>query len=365
MAPNILESDSSQLTQPTEPTHYMTDTYLNHKSEINFVQNFLVKSKHMIIVFVSKVKLNQRIYSFVDRFEQKFNSNQEFLSLCEVNERPVDEKSRSRLLKITDMPAHLQFNPWILRGYRSSKLSTLECVASLLYWHNETINILSHTLPLFYCMAFFSSMVKRETATALILSYCHCVGLMSWAVGSSLYHLFMNHKSGAKSYYRLLQCDMIGIWITQSVGALSTVYASVATFPIWFRYGFLALYGLLSLFSLREGVSARSAWKRPASFSLLFLMRLIALGLRVHTDAVRNTASMQWLHIIMQELWPLIGAILSVTRIPERYWPGLFDFVLNSHNIMHCFVVFGAIHMHLAFDYDLEWLSNNDLLFRA
>ena len=364
MAPNILEPDSSQL------THYMTDNYQRVNSDISFMHNFLIKSKHLIIIFISKVKLNQRINSFVDKFEQRFNSRQEFSNLYEIddclsNEKKREGKRRSRLLKITDMPAYLQFNPWIVNGYRSSKLSTLECIASLLYWHNETINILSHTLPLLYCMAFFSSMIKRQTINALVLSYCHCLGLVSCAVGSSLYHLFMNHKSGAKCYYRLLQCDMIGIWITQSVGALSTVYASVATLPLWFRYSFLALYGVLSLLSLREGIAANSAWKRPASFSLLFLMRLIAFGLRVHTDSVRNTAYIQWLHIIMQELWPLVGAILSATRIPERFWPGLFDYILNSHNIMHCFVVFGAIHMHLAFNNDLEWLSSNDQHFTA
>lgn len=66
-------------------------------------------------------------------------------------------------------------------------------------------------------------------------------------------------------------------------------------------------------------------------------------------------------HVIMQELWPLIGAFISAARIPERFWPGQFDYIFNSHNVMHCFVVFGAVHMHWATCDDLVWLSKNNL----
>lgn len=47
------------------------------------------------------------------------------------------------LLQWKDMPQHLQFNPYVLTGYRP--LQTFKgCVNSLFYMHNETINILTH-----------------------------------------------------------------------------------------------------------------------------------------------------------------------------------------------------------------------------
>ena len=50
---------------------------------------------------------------------------------------PVD------LLKWNDMPKHLQFNRYIIEGYRP--LSNIRgCVNSLFYFHNETVNILTH-----------------------------------------------------------------------------------------------------------------------------------------------------------------------------------------------------------------------------
>lgn len=47
------------------------------------------------------------------------------------------------LLHWRDMPQHLQFNPYVLTGYRPLQGWT-DCVRSLFYFHNETINILTH-----------------------------------------------------------------------------------------------------------------------------------------------------------------------------------------------------------------------------
>ena len=48
-----------------------------------------------------------------------------------------------QLLHWRDMPQHLQFNPYVLTGYRPLQ-SWAGCVGSLFYFHNETINILTH-----------------------------------------------------------------------------------------------------------------------------------------------------------------------------------------------------------------------------
>lgn len=48
-----------------------------------------------------------------------------------------------QLLHWRDMPQHLQFNPYVYTGYRPLQ-SWADCVRSLFYFHNETINILTH-----------------------------------------------------------------------------------------------------------------------------------------------------------------------------------------------------------------------------
>lgn len=47
------------------------------------------------------------------------------------------------LLKWNQVPTHLKFNPYIHDGYRPLANST-GCLKSLAYWHNESVNILTH-----------------------------------------------------------------------------------------------------------------------------------------------------------------------------------------------------------------------------
>lgn len=58
-------------------------------------------------------------------------------------DKNLENDEALRLLKYQDIPHHLQFNPYVLTGYRP-QLNLWESVRSLSYYHNETVNILSH-----------------------------------------------------------------------------------------------------------------------------------------------------------------------------------------------------------------------------
>ncbi|CAH0723883.1 unnamed protein product, partial [Brenthis ino] len=124
------------------------------------------------------------------------------------------------LLHWRDMPQHLQFNPYVLTGYRPLQ-SWGGCVRSLFYFHNETINILTHGVSLVYMIAVLPGLLPwgggGGGAGAWFLSLCHLLGALAPWCGSFLYHLFMNHTQGAALYHRLLQLDMLGIWVSQSI----------------------------------------------------------------------------------------------------------------------------------------------------
>ncbi|CAH2220624.1 jg27948 [Pararge aegeria aegeria] len=79
------------------------------------------------------------------------NESQSLLNVAE-KEKDVEVKNAGpkvtgcdgvELLHWKDMPQHLQFNPYVLTGYRPLQ-SWSGCVRSLFYFHNETINILTH-----------------------------------------------------------------------------------------------------------------------------------------------------------------------------------------------------------------------------
>jgi hypothetical protein len=54
-------------------------------------------------------------------------------------------------------------------------------------------------------------------------------GAVSPWCGSFVYHLFMNLERGESVYYRLLQLDMFGIWMSQSFGECQAFNDSIRT----------------------------------------------------------------------------------------------------------------------------------------
>ena len=223
-----------------------------------------------------------------------------------------------------------------------------------------------------------------------LLAYSCLVGSVSSWIGSATYHVFMTHANGEPLYVHLLQWDVVGIWVTQALGAATTIYTSVHCYSDTVRLTMITCYVLASVASLRDSLTARSAWSRILGFASLFLLRIIAFGLRVADPATLSGGSVSPLsatrtlpsstplslaytmrreqpliHVVMQEAWAVVGSVISATRVPERWFPGSFDYLFNSHNVMHVFVVLGAWHMVAAARADLLWLATGDACSRS
>ncbi|XP_069184036.1 progestin and adipoQ receptor family member 4 isoform X3 [Procambarus clarkii] len=187
--------------------------------------------------------------------------------------------SKKALLSRKEIPKHLQFNPYIETGYRPL-LSAWGCLMSLFYFHNETINIITHGVPMMYILVWWRSLLPWADITVPVLPWTHLVSTVSPWVGSTIYHLFMNHRAGESCYKSLLHLDMFGIWITQSFGALTTVYASVSCLSSAWIWRVLAVYCFVSLWCLYKALTARSAMARRRCFSLAVVMQLFVFYLR-------------------------------------------------------------------------------------
>ncbi|XP_069950845.1 progestin and adipoQ receptor family member 4 isoform X3 [Cherax quadricarinatus] len=216
--------------------------------------------------------------------------------------------SKKALLNRKDIPKHLQFNPYIETGYRPL-LSAWGCLMSLFYFHNETINIITHGVPMLYILVWWRTLLPWGDITVPLLPWTHLVSTVSPWVGSTIYHLFMNHRSGELCYKSLLHLDMFGIWITQSFGALTTVYASVSCLSTAWIWRVLAIYCFVSLWCLYK------------------------------------------------DLLAVLGGFVGALRVPEKWVPGRLDLLANSHHIMHVVVVYAVYHLHQGAVLDLVWLS--------
>ena len=87
------------------------------------------------------------------------------------------------LVKLCDLPQHLQFNPYILTGYRKP-MTSRQCISSLCYWHNESFNIYSHSKLLWVGLV---TILKSSLSLSLCLSLCLCLSL-SFSLSFSYTH---------------------------------------------------------------------------------------------------------------------------------------------------------------------------------
>lgn len=261
---------------------------------------------------------------------------------------------KQELLRISEMPTYLQFNRYVLNGYRPLAPAS-GCILSLFSLHNETLNILTHAIPLAYIIFHASELLPYDEIGVRFLPYFHILATISPWLGSFIYHLFMNHKSGEVLYKRLLQVDMIGIWFTQSFGALITIYASIFCLGKPAHHIIFSFYFVLSVVALYKAVVAGSPWQRRCSFALQVVLRSGLLVLRLSPYGGGDPQSLS--HVILQDLLAIIGGAIGATRIPEKWFPGKFDYFGNSHHIMHILVVTAVVHMHRAAKLDLLWIS--------
>nr|CAI5853654.1 unnamed protein product [Callosobruchus analis] len=264
------------------------------------------------------------------------------------------EKEDMRLLQWKDMPKHLQFNPYILTGYRPLS-DAWGCVNSITYMHNETINIVSHAVPILYILLTVPQILPWEQAELSFLAWCHIAGILCPWVGSFLYHLFMNLRRGPRTYYFLLQVDMLGIWVSQSFGAMPMIFATTYCLPNPIKTFLITCYCLFSIWGLYKALIAWSPWDRRLCFLLPFVMRIFVWLLRLSKLGGGDPAAL--VHVILQDVVSITGGAIGALHIPEKWFPGAVDMYLNSHNIMHVMVVAAVYSMHTATMRDLAWMS--------
>ncbi|KAF6126262.1 hypothetical protein HJG60_014560 [Phyllostomus discolor] len=222
-----------------------------------------------------------------------------------------------RLLDWASSPPHLQFNKFVLTGYRPAS-SGSGCLRSLFYLHNELGNIYTH--------------------------------------GSVLYHLFMCHQGGSPVYTRLLALDMCGVCLVNTLGALPIIHCTLACRP-WLRPAALVGYTMLSGVAGWRALTAPSTSARLRAFGWQAGARLLVFGARGVGLGSGAPGSLPC--YLRMDALALLGGLVNVARLPERWGPGRFDYWGNSHQIMHLLSVGSILQLHAGVVPDLLWAAHH------
>jgi adiponectin receptor len=283
-----------------------------------------------------------------------------------------------------------QESPYIRHGYRELSRSIAKSLQSWLYLHNETVNIYTHLLPVFFIIIAGSfayyTLLSQYPLTAIddmvvfaffLVSAATC---FSFSVG---FHTLENHSKHVCNL--ALRCDYVGIlvlilgdfisgirmaffcelnlriiyWamVSRSYFPQSVIPSICQLMPLWIiSVGLLTAFVLLS--KRFEGPKYRG----------LRLGAFVATGLSAFAPIIHGIIQFGFMQLLRQSGLKyyfieggiiLLGVFFYGSRIPECFAPGKFDIWGASHQIFHVLIVIAtAVHflgLREAYEYNYSY----------
>ncbi|KAJ3190689.1 hypothetical protein HK101_008464 [Irineochytrium annulatum] len=266
---------------------------------------------------------------------------------------------------------HLTSYPDILKGYRVNYTGHQNLV-SLFHWHNESINCWSHYLTslgfflafiLTAAQAFQNARTVQDAADrAVIVVYLFVIACTM--LFSALFHTNLSHKD-ARAYKCFGCLDYAGISISNSIIAMTQCYflyyCDLSVRNSWMVVlGIITLVGLLGpLFPFWwTEIFAKYRLTVFAVTALIcygpFIQFVATFGSKDIPTGLFMPATIAF--IVIQ----VGGTLLYSYRLPERLFPGRFDYVFSSHNIWHVLSTVCAV-LHAIVLFDLARYSESTL----
>ena len=247
------------------------------------------------------------------------------------------------------VPSWLRDNEYVLTGYRPAPLGSLrECIQSLEYVHNETVNIYTHllgfllfaSLPLY--AYYYGSWpwplpmdVEKFTTQDLLVFTTFFVGVTTCFFLSTTYHVVACHSPGVQKLAKRL--DYLGIVILMWSSTVSSVYYGFyyegeeeLRQTYWIAISAFALVCVAaSLLPSFRHPSVRP-W-RAGMYALLGLSSVVFVGhaLRMHgLEGAEKRMSVGWM-VAMGGL-NLLGAGIYGARVSMHLYFAYFSFVIDN-----------------------------------
>jgi adiponectin receptor len=259
------------------------------------------------------------------------------------------------LLKIYDIPEPWKINHNIINGYRfHSSLS--ECLRSCLTLSNELFNIWSHAIGFIIVLflAFYlypsSDYFNLSTNTDVFIAGVFFFAACKCLICSTIWHTF-NSIAEQHLVERFACVDYTGISVLIAASIMTTEYTAFYCEPSyrWFWMSTTAVFGLAGTILPWNPTFNRAdmSWAR-----VLFYVGLAGTGF-FPVAQITYTRGWDWVIVFYSPIIKslavyLAGAILYALQVPERWFPGVFDYVGWSHNIWHLAVLAGILFHYFA-----------------
>ena len=276
-------------------------------------------------------------------------------SLEEHIQSAISRARENGLIRYEDLPVPWRVNPHIVKGYRFTE-SKIECVRSMFGISNELVNIWSHAIGLMIVLAIafyfyptsvnFSNSTKTDVVIAAVFFFAACKCL----VCSTMWHT-MNSVADQTLMERFACVDYTGISLLIATSIMTTEYTAFYCEPLsrWVYITATATLGIGGVILPWHPTFNRAdmAWARVA-----FYVTLGATGFApvLQLNLTRGGAwAWEFYAPITKSITVyLVGAIVYASQVPERWFPGAFDYIGGSHNLWHIAVLGGILFHYVA-----------------
>jgi hypothetical protein len=133
------------------------------------------------------------------------------------------------LVHWNDLPHWMQDNQHIHGSYRQASYSYSKSLQSILYWHNESVNIWSHLVPAILSLPVATVLYKvlqpryeQASLPDVIAMSCFFLGAATCLGMSATYHAVSNHSPPVAKFWN--QLDYAGISILIAGSFIPSVY---------------------------------------------------------------------------------------------------------------------------------------------
>ncbi|QLG74405.1 hypothetical protein HG535_0G02880 [Zygotorulaspora mrakii] len=261
-------------------------------------------------------------------------------------------KRERELLTWDEIPDWQKDNEHILGGYIGETNSLKECLYSLFYLHNESVNVYTHLIPgvWFLTVLLFDKFAIKKFDTTRIIDYfmidLFFFGAFTCLTLSSIFHCLKCHSLAVATFGNKL--DYLGIVVLIVTSMVSILYYGFFE-SSWLFYTFTlvtlsfgaacAVVSLGDTFRTREWRPYRAALF--VAFGLSAVLPIFAGVLYFGFTETYERIQLKW--VVLGGIFYILGAFLYGIRFPERLAPGKFDIWGHSHQLFHLLVVIAAL----------------------
>ena len=276
-------------------------------------------------------------------------------SLEEHVEAAIKRAREHGLIGYDDLPIPWRINPHIVKGYRFTE-SKVDCVRSMFGISNESVNIWSHFVGLLIVLAvafyFYPTSVNfsLSTNTDVFIAAVFFFAASKCLVCSTLWHT-MNSVADRTLMERFACVDYTGISLLIAASIMTTEYTAFYCEPVsrWIYITATASLGIGGVILPWHPTFNRAdmAWARVAFYVTLGATGFAPVAQLNLTRGVDATLQF-YAPITKSILVYLFGALVYASKVPERWFPGAFDYCGGSHNLWHLAVLGGILFHYVA-----------------